>query len=200
MRTEPQRRAGVSLAWRRRSRGPARAHALARQARRLPYFLALFHAQLFFAADLATNGLSPAQELASFQFADPALTIQLVAAEPDVVSPVALAWDADGRLFVAEMIDYPSGPKAGRIRMLEDIDGDGRYERATVFADQLAFPNGVLPWNGGLLVTAAPDILFLKDTDGDGRADERRVVLTGFGQGNQQLRVNGLMWGLDNWV
>jgi putative membrane-bound dehydrogenase-like protein len=132
--------------------------------------------------------------------ADPELQIELVAADPDVISPVAMAWDENGRLFVAEMSDYPSGPTAGRITMLEDRDGDGRYERASVFADKLAFPNSVLPWNGGLLVTTAPDILFLKDTDGDGRADERRVLLTGFGKGNQQLRVNGLLWGLDNWI
>ena len=84
--------------------------------------------------------------------------------------------------------------------VLEDRDGDGRYEHAQIFASQLKFPTSVLPWNGGVLVTAAPDILFLKDADGDGRADERRVILTGFAEGNQQLRVNGLFWGLDNWV
>jgi putative membrane-bound dehydrogenase-like protein len=144
--------------------------------------------------------LSPQEEQASFRLADESLAIELVAAEPQVTSPVALAWDADGRLFVAEMIDYPTGPRAGRIRMLEDIDADGRYSKATVFADGLAFPNSVLPWNGGVLVTAAPDILFLKDTDGDGRADERHVLFAGFGEGNQQLRVNGLTWGLDNWI
>src|SRR6266513_3747598 len=144
--------------------------------------------------------LVPDDEVKTFQLADPSLTAELVAAEPDVTAPVAIAWDADGRLFVAEMTDYPSGPVSGRIRMLEDRDGDGRYERATVFADKIAFPNGVMPWNGGLLVTAAPDILFFKDTDGDGRADERRVLLTGFAEGNQQLRVNGLYWGLDNWI
>src|ERR1051325_4855670 len=76
----------------------------------------------------------PQQEMETFRFADSQLTIELVAAEPDVVSPVAIAWDADGRMFVAEMSDYPTGPKGGRIRMLEDRDGDGRYERATIFA------------------------------------------------------------------
>lgn len=148
----------------------------------------------------APGPLTPQQEIASFQLADPSLAVSLVAAEPLVISPVAIAWDASGRMFVAEMIDYPAGPTGGQIRMLEDGDGDGKFEKATVFADQLAFPNGVLPWNNGVLVTSAPDILYLRDTNGDGRADERRVVLTGFGQGNQQLRVNGLLWGLDNWV
>ena len=103
-------------------------------------------------------------------------------------------------MFVAEMIDYPLGPTAGQIRLLEDRDGDGRYEHATVFAEGLRFPNGVLAARGGVFVTAAPDILFLKDTDGDGEADEKRVVFTGFGEGNQQLRANGLTWGLDNWI
>ncbi len=128
------------------------------------------------------------------------MTIDLIAAEPDVVSPVAFAWDEFGRLFVAEMTDYPAALTGGRIKLLEDRDRDGRYERVTVFAEKLPYPNGVLPWNGGVLVTAAPDLLFLKDTDGDGKADVRRVVLTGFGEGNQQLRVNSPTWGLDNWV
>ncbi len=143
---------------------------------------------------------SPKEAVAAFVLADPALSIELVAAEPDVTSPVAIAWDEVGRLYVAEMLDYPVATTAGRIRRLEDRDGDGRYERSTVFADGLPFPNGVMPCFGGVLVTAAPNIWFLRDQDGDGRADERRVVLTGFGEGNTQLRVNGLEWGLDNWI
>ena len=137
---------------------------------------------------------------AAFRLADPSLTIDLIAAEPDVVSPVAFAWDEFGRLFVAEMTDYPAAPTGGRIKLLEDRDRDGHYEQVHVFAEKLPYPNGVLPWNGGVLVTAAPDLLFLKDIDGDGKADVRRVVLTGFGEGNQQLRVNSPTWGLDNWV
>ena len=157
---------------------------------------------VLFATALLARGaaLSPAQEKDSFRLADESLVVELVAAEPDVVSPVAIAWDADGKLYVAEMRDYPLDSGGGLIRRLEDRDGDGFYESATVFADKLSFPNGVLPWNGGILVTAAPHIWFLKDTDGDGRADERRIVLTGFAEGNQQLRVNGLLWGLDGWV
>ncbi|MDR3638429.1 MAG: c-type cytochrome [Isosphaeraceae bacterium] len=141
-----------------------------------------------------------AEEHAALRLADPALRIELVASEPAVVSPVAMAWDERGRLFVAEMSDYPVAPTGGRIKLLEDRDGDGRFEHATVFAEGLPYPNGVLPWNGGVLVTAAPNLLYLKDQDGDGRADEKRVVLTGFGEGNQQLRVNSPTWGLDNWV
>ncbi len=148
----------------------------------------------------AANPLGPEQERATFQLADPRLTVELVAAEPDVRAPVALAWDADGRMFVAEMTDYPSGPVNGRIRLLEDHDRDGRFERVTLFATNLAFPNGVMPWKNGVLVTAAPDIWFLSDTNGDGMADVREKVLTGFAEGNQQLRVNGLVWGIDNWI
>ena len=144
--------------------------------------------------------LSPEEELESFQLGDERLTIELVASEPQLDSPVAISWDGDGRLYVAEMIDYPVGPTAGKIRRLEDRDGDGRYEHSTVFATGLNFPNGVLAAQGGVFVTAAPDLLFLKDTNGDGVADQKRVVFTGFGEGNQQLRANGLTWGLDNWI
>jgi putative membrane-bound dehydrogenase-like protein len=152
------------------------------------------------ALETPAGALPPAAERETFRLADPRLRIDLAAAEPEVASPVAIAWDADGFLFVAEMIDYPVAPPAGRIRRLEDRDGDGLYERATVYAEGLAFPNSVLPCFGGVLVTAAPDLWFLRDSDGDGRSDERRVVLTGFGKGNTQLRANGLYWGLDNWI
>lgn len=151
-------------------------------------------------ASAAPGPRSPAEELSSFELADPTLVVEIVASEPEVSSPVAMSWDADGRLFVAEMEDYPVGPGGGRIRLLQDKDGDGRYETSQIFAESLSFPNGVMAWNNGILVTSAPDILFLKDNDQDGRADERRVVLTGFAEGNQQLRVNGLTWGNDGWV
>lgn len=146
----------------------------------------------------AGGPLPPAEELAKLKLADPALAIELVAAEPDVISPVAIAWDEDGRLYAVEMTDYPTAAEGGRIRLLEDRDGDGRLERSTIFAEGLPFPTSVLPWKGGVLATAAPNLWFFKDTDGDGRADEKRVLLTGFGEGNTQLRVNGLAWGRDN--
>ncbi|HEV3022295.1 MAG TPA: PVC-type heme-binding CxxCH protein, partial [Pirellulales bacterium] len=160
----------------------------------------LFSTHFLFAGEPGRGPLTPEQEAVTFQFADDRLVAELVAAEPDVNSPVAIAWDADGRMFVAEMIDYPLGPTAGQIRLLEDRDGDGRYEHATVFADGINFPTGVLCLADGVLVTAAPDILRLRDLDGDGVADEREVLFTGFGTGNQQLRVNGLTCGLDNWI
>ena len=144
--------------------------------------------------------LAPDEAAATFELADPALAIDLVASEPAVQSPVAIAWDADRRMYVAEMIGYPVTEAAGRIRRLEDRDGDGHYEHSVVFADRLNFPTSVLPHREGILVTAAPDILFLADTDGDGVADVRRVEWTGFGTGSQQLRANALKRGLDNWI
>lgn len=130
----------------------------------------------------------------------PGHVVELVAAEPLVFDPVAICWDDAGRLVVAEMSDYPNGDGGGRIVTLTDADGDGSIDTRTLFAVGLPFPNGLLPWRDGLLVTAAPDILFLADRDGDGAAETREVILTGFNAGNQQLRVNGLSRGPDGWV
>lgn len=152
---------------------------------------------LFF---VAQGPLAPEAEKATFALADPELVVELVAREPDVVSPVAIAWDEHGDLFVVEMTDYPLGPPSGRIRRLRGFAGDGRFRSVNIFAEGLAFPTSVLPWRGGLLVSAAPYIWFLKDDDGDGVADQRRVLLMGFAEGNQQLRVNGLHRGLDGLV
>lgn len=178
---------------------------------------------------------SPEESLKLMQV-KPGYRVELVAAEPLVRDPVAFDWGPDGKLWVAEMADYPLGIgegeeadsedsvvqrsasqthdaelratlKAaghklggGRVRFLEDTDGDGKYDKSTLFLDKLNFPNGVMPWRDGVLISAAPDVLFARDTNGDGRADEVKVLLTGFGEGNQQHRVNGFSWGLDNMV
>ena len=163
-------------------------------------FLA-FLAFLFVVPALAGQGPLTADEAVRNFQVDPGLVVEIVAAEPVVGDPVALAFDERGRMFVAENRGYPTGPEPGLIVMLEDINRDGRFEKRTVFADGLTFPNGVLPWNGGVIVTCAPDILFLKDADGDGKADLRRVLLTGFVTNNTtQLRVSHPTWGIDNWV
>jgi hypothetical protein len=91
------------------------------------------------------------------------------------------------------MSDYPSGmdgngQPGGRIRVLEDTDGDGQYDAGKVFLDNVAFPNGVLAWGGGVLVTAAPEIFYAADVDGDGVADIRQRLFLGFPEGNQQMR------------
>jgi putative membrane-bound dehydrogenase-like protein len=154
-------------------------------------------------------GLASGRSMAAAPVPDfelpPSLEMKLFAREPEVVDPVALAFDAAGRAYVVEMRDYPYGfgserRPGGTIRMLEDIDGDGRVDRSTIFAANLSFPTSVAPWNGGILVAAAPDILFLKDQDGDGRADAREVILTGFRLGVTDSNLNGLRWGLDGWV
>lgn len=147
---------------------------------------------------------SPAEALASMKVR-PGLKIELAVAEPLVMDPVDIAWGPDGRLWVVEMADYPlgldgKGKPGGRVRFLEDTNGDGRYDRSTVFLEGVPFPSGIMPWRRGVLVTAAPHVLYAEDTDGDGKADVQRPLFTGFGEGNQQHRVNGLRWGLDNWV
>jgi putative membrane-bound dehydrogenase-like protein len=128
--------------------------------------------------------------------------MELVAKEPLVLDPVAAAFDEDGNLFVCEMRDYPYKPREGdpplgAVRLLRDTDGDGTFDEGHVFADQLLWAAGVAPWKGGVYVAAPPDIWYLKDTDGDHKADVRRRVFTGFGTQNQQAMLNNLQSWLD---
>ncbi|MEX2114687.1 MAG: PVC-type heme-binding CxxCH protein [Pirellulales bacterium] len=133
---------------------------------------------------------------------EPGLAVELVACEPEVIDPIAIRFDEDGRLWVVEMRDYPHGPPEGqpslsRIRVLTDLDNDGRYETAHVFADEMLFATGIQPWRGGAFVTLAETVLYLKDTDGDGRADLREPWFQGFTAENPQLRANHPRLGLD---
>jgi len=153
---------------------------------------------------LSSSALSPVDSMALMHVPE-GYEIELVAAEPLVASPVAIDWGVDGRLWVVEMADYPMGmdgkmKPGGRVRVLEDTNGDGKFDKSTVFLDGLNFPNGIITWRDGILVTAAPDILFAADPGGKGMATKREVLYTGFREGNLQLRVNGLRWGLDNWL
>ncbi|MCL6502408.1 MAG: c-type cytochrome [Pirellulales bacterium] len=143
--------------------------------------------------------VEPAEALDTF-VVQPGFQLEVVAAEPLVNDPVAVDFDADGRMYVAEMRGYSeqASERISRIRLLTDTDGDGCYDHAEVFADSLAWPTALICYGDGLFVADAPDILFLQDRDGDGRADERRVVLTGLGTGNVQGLVNSFRWGLDN--
>lgn len=149
--------------------------------------------------------LTPKEELATFKLPD-GIAAQLVAAEPDIVDPVAMCFEEKGRLFVCEMRGYPNGgvgtgnETRGKIKCLEDKDGDGVFETVTTFAEGLRFPMGVQPYKGGLLVAVAPDLLYLEDANGDGKADKTTVLYTGFYTANIQQMLNSLQWGLDNWV
>jgi putative membrane-bound dehydrogenase-like protein len=147
---------------------------------------------------------SPAESLGCLK-ARPGFTVELMAAEPLVMSPVAFAWGADGKFWVVEMGDYPLGIDGknkfgGKVKFLEKTKPDGPYDKASVFLDGLGFPTGVTPWGKGVIVTCAPDIFYAEDTDGDGKADKKVVLFTGFKEGNPQHRVNGLVYGLDNWL
>ncbi len=152
----------------------------------------------------APQPLSPQAALNSMRVA-PEFTVDLVAAEPLIVDPVAIDWGADGKLWVVEMRDYPMGidgkwEPGGCVKFLQDTNADGRYDNAKLFLDDLPFPTGVFAWRKGVLVCAAPDILYAEDTDGDGRADVVKKIFTGFATNNYQARVNSLSLGLDNWI
>ncbi len=152
------------------------------------------------AAD-SPHALSPRESLAHFQL-DEGLAIELVACEPQVVDPIAIRFDEDGRLWVVEMRDYPHGPPSGepplsKIRVLDDTDFDGHYETSQVFADELLFPTGLQPWRGGVIVTLAGEVAYLKDTNGDGHADQHETWYRGFAQENPQLRANHPRFGYD---
>lgn len=130
----------------------------------------------------------------------PGFQFTLVAAEPLVASPVAMAWDEQGRLFIVEMRGYSEhrNEKLSRIRLLVDEDDDGLYDSATIYADGLLWPTAVACWNGGIFVGDAPEILYLKDADGDGVSEIRQRVFSGFGIGNVQGLLNSFVWGVDN--
>ena len=167
----------------------------------------LFTASCFAALScLALDGpLTPEQAMQTFRL-DPGLKIECVASEPDVISPVAVAWDEQGKMYVVEDRGYPVGPgkgkpPVGQVVLFEDTNGDGKYDKRTVFAEQLTFPNGVMPWKGGVYVTCAPNLYYFKDTNGDGKADVKEVVFKGFQDlSTTQLRVSHPTLNIDNLV
>ena len=143
---------------------------------------------------------APEDALRTFRLAD-GFRIELFAAEPHVQDPVAMTVDEQGRVYVVEMPGYPLDVGGtGRVKRLEDTDGDGVIDQRTVFADSLVLPTGIMRWKDGLLVTDAPDVLFLADRDGDGQAEHREVVLTGFARSNAQHNFNDPEFALDGWV
>jgi len=144
---------------------------------------------------------SPSESLKRTKIAS-GYKIEPFLSEPDIVSPVAMEFDENGDLYVVEDRGYPlnvSG-RVGRVKLVRDTNGDGVPDKATVFADKLVMPTGVMRWKKGILVTDAPDLLYLEDTNNDGVADVREVILTGFAFTNPQHTVNNPVYGLDNWI
>ena len=138
--------------------------------------------------------LSPEAALASFSL-HPDFRISLAASEPEVTDPVSLSFAPDGRLFVAEMRDYSERrhENLSRIRCLQDSNKDGRFESSTVFLDGLSWVTSVVAWRDGIFAAASPDIWWARDTNGDGIADERRIVFSGFGNSAAKLNVQALV-------
>ena len=182
-------------------------------------FLAAFSLTCFSVTAAETNSaplprfpaVEPAQAEKTFQCRD-GFQMQLIASEPLVTDPVAMTYDENGLGYVVEMNDYPYTDKKthqawkenttdkaiGKVRLLEDTDGDGKFDKSYIFAEDLSWPSGIVCWKGGVFVTATPDIWYLKDTDGDHKADVRKKVFTGFRKYNVQAVMNNPIWGLDN--
>ncbi|MGV8879611.1 MAG: PVC-type heme-binding CxxCH protein [Sphingobacteriaceae bacterium] len=147
------------------------------------------------------NGaISPAKGAGSFE-TEPGFKIELIASEPLITDPVDMEIDEFGRMYVVEMHGYPLDKSgSGKIKLITDSDGDGKLDKSTLFADRLVLPNGVMRWKKGILVTDAPYVLYFEDTDGDGIADIRDTILSGFSLSNPHINVNNPLYGLDNWI
>jgi putative membrane-bound dehydrogenase-like protein len=135
----------------------------------------------------------------------PEFEVSLFAAEPEITKPICLAWDERGRLWIAETKDYPNemqrpGEGRDRIKVCEDTNSDGKADKFTIFAESLSIPTSFVFANGGIIVSQAPDMLFLKDTDGDGKADVRQVLFTGWGVTDTHAGPSNLRYGFDNWI
>lgn len=147
--------------------------------------------------------LSPEESMKKLQVAE-GFSVELFASEPHVFDPVALEFDAQGNAYVLEMPDYPYevelGKGHGRIRLLTDTDGDGKIDKSIIFAENITEGTSMLFWKGGVIVTAAPHILYLKDTNGDGKSDTSEILFSGFFQNNSEAQITSLKLGVDNWI
>ncbi|WP_229215106.1 PVC-type heme-binding CxxCH protein [Dyadobacter bucti] len=154
-------------------------------------------------SNLKTNPsreVPPDQALATFQLAE-GFQIEMIASEPLIADPVAMEIDEYGRMYVVEMHGYPLDKSgSGKIKLLSDADGDGKMDDSKVFAEGLMLPTGVMRWKKGIIVTDAPNVLYLEDTDGDGKADVKDTLITGFALSNPQHNLNNPILGLDNWI
>jgi len=133
------------------------------------------------------------------------MQVSLFASEPDIVNPIAVAWDERGRAFVVETVDYPNNLQSGNlghdsIKICEDTNGDGRADKFTVFADKLSIPTSLVFANGGVICTNGTEMIFLKDTNGDDKADVRQVLFSGFKTHDTHAGPSSLRYGFDNWI
>jgi putative heme-binding domain-containing protein len=161
----------------------------------LLYLIAAATVQIIQAADEH----DPATEWATFQIAD-GFQINLFASETNgVIKPIQIRFDPQGRLWVIGSTVYPQLEPGqipnDKILVLEDTNGDGKCDRTTVFAEGLMIPTGIELGDGGVYLGHGTELLFLKDNNGDLRADERRVLLRGFGTGDNHQNINSFLWG-----
>lgn len=146
--------------------------------------------------------LSPEESMKTFKVAEN-FRVEIFASEPLVIDPVSMQYDGDGNAYVVGMLDAykdDSVKGKGKIVLLKDTNGDGRADTSTVFLDSLREATSMLPWKGGLLVCAAPNITYYKDTDGDGRSDVKEILFTGFFNKNEEVQITNLRFGIDNWI
>ncbi len=145
---------------------------------------------------------APKDTLKTFKLA-PGFKLELVASEPMIRSPVAVDFDEDGRMYVAEFPEYnqhgnPKFKERGAIKVLEDTDNDGVYDKVSTLAE-LDSPVALACWDGGVFVGAVPHIWYLKDTKATGKADVKKIIYTGFGRDKAgEAMLNSFRWGLDN--
>ncbi len=144
---------------------------------------------------------TPAEELASFEVAE-GFKIELVVAEPLVFDPVAFAFDARGRLFVVEMIDYSeqATEQLGKVVRLEDTDHDGRFDKRVVFAEKLSWPTALFPWKDTVIVAAPPLLTIFRDANDDGVADSSETLSDSFSRANVQGLTNSFRWTVEGYV
>ena len=135
----------------------------------------------------------------------PAFEVQIVATEPLIRDPAAIDIDEIGRMYVCELPEYnayaatDNPNEKGAVKRLVDTNGDGRYDKATLFVKDIDYPTAIICWDNGVFIGSAPDIFYCKDTNGDGIADIRKKILTGFGSDLAgEAHLNSFRWGVDN--
>lgn len=157
--------------------------------------------------ELITSAQKPISPEDSMKLAQvpPGFELALFAAEPDIVNPIYVNWDHKGRAYVIQTTDYPNNLHAGnigndKIIICEDRNKDGRAESFTTFADKLSIPTSLVFANGGVVCTNGSEMLFLQDTDGDDKADVRKILFSGFNMGDTHAGVSNLRYGHDHWI